>query len=153
MIPLGDQETLSSLEQWRQNVLYHLRLNEDFRPFLNKDFGKKTRANPLRGLTDDEEVRTIKNTVGADVLVTTIVQSKEDKCFIVDTLLEQIANFAPTIPRNDIVRDSANLQDVWGKIRLYFNLEKSGALANECWSVKRKPDETPQALFARLKQT
>ena len=153
VIPLGDQETLSSLEQWRQNVLYHLRLNEDFRPFLNKDFGKKTRANPLRGLTDDEEVRTIKNTVGADVLVTTIVQSKEDKCFIVDTLLEQIANFAPTIPRNDIVRDSANLQDVWGKIRLYFNLEKSGALANECWSVKRKPDETPQALFARLKQT
>ena len=70
-----------------------------------------------------------------------------------DILLEQIANFAPTIPRNDIVRDSASVQDVWGKIRLYFNLEKSGALANECWSVKRKPEESPQALFARLKQT
>ena len=113
---------------------------------------KKSKVYPSRELTDDTETRTIKNQAGEDVQATIITISKEDKCFTVDTLLEQIANFAPTIPRNDIVKDSASLQDVWGKIRLYFNLEKSGALANECWSVKRKPEESPQALFARLKQ-
>jgi predicted aspartyl protease len=151
--PLGDNESLNTLEQWRHNVLYHLRINEEFRPYLNTAFGKKTRANPSRDLTDDQEIRVIKDEAGDDVQTTVITDSKENKCYIVDILLEQIANFAPTIPRNDIVRDSASVQDVWGKIRLYFNLEKSGALANECWSVKRKPEESPQALFARLKQT
>ena len=152
IIPLGDHETLNTLEQWRQNVLYHLRINEEFRPYLNSVFGKKTKASPSRELTDDTEIRIIKNTAGNDVQTTIITNSKEDKCYTVDTLLEQIANFAPTIPRNDITRDSASVQDVWGKIRLYFNLEKSGALANECWAIKRKPEESPQALFARLKQ-
>ena len=152
IIPLGDHETLNTLEQWRQNVLYHLRINEEFRPYLNSHFGKKTKHSPTRDLEDTTEQQTLKNEQGQDVRATVIIKSKEDKCFAVDTLLEQIANFAPTIPRNDIVKDSGSVQEVWGKVRMYFNLETSGALANECWQVKRNPEETPQALYARLKQ-
>ena len=152
ILPLGEDESIASLERWRQNVLYHLRINEEFRPYLNSTFGKKTKLNPTRDLEDTTEQQTLKNEEGENVRATVIIKTKEDKCFEVDTLLEQIANFAPTIPRNDIVKDSASVQEVWGKVRMYFNLEASGALANECWQVKRKPEETPQALYARLKQ-
>lgn len=152
IIPLGEEETLASIERFKQNMLYHLRLNEEFRRFLNTEFGKKCRTSPCRSLTDDTKVETVKNEGGEEEEVLSVVLSKEDQCFTVDLLLDQIANFSPLIPRNDITRDSCSLQEVWQKIRLYHNLEKSGALMNECWSIKRKPDESPQALFARLKQ-
>lgn len=147
---LSDSETISSIEAWRQNVLYQLRLNEDFRPYLKDGvlFGKKSKTQPSRQCTDD--TRTETNDAGEEVV--TVVRSKEDKCLIVDLMLDQIANFAPNIPRNDITRDSASLKQVWEKIRLYHNLEKSGALMSECFDIKRKPEESPQALFARLKQ-
>lgn len=150
VVPLAETETLSSIERWRQNVLYLLRLNEEFRPFMGDSvvFGKKSRSHPCRGFTDD--TKTEKNEADEDVVTVTV--SKEDKCFTVDLMLDQIANFAPLIPRNDITRDSGSLKEVWSKIRLYHNLEKSGALMNDCFNIQRKEDESPQALFARLKQ-
>ena len=153
VIPLGEEETLASIERWKQNVIYHLRLNEEFRPFLTTQFGKKSRANPNRSLRDETKSESVKNEAGLTRVVTTLIQSKEDKTFTVDLLLDQIANFAPLIPRNDITRDSGSLHDVWQKIRLYHNLEKSGGLMNICWTIKRKPEESPQSLFARLKQS
>ena len=131
---LSDSETISSIEAWRQNVLYQLRLNEDFRPYLKDGvlFGKKSKTQPSRQCTDD--TRTETNDAGEEVV--TVVRSKEDKCLIVDLMLDQIANFAPNIPRNDITRDSASLKQVWEKIRLYHNLEKSGALMSECFDIK-----------------
>ena len=148
IIPLSDVETIGSIERWKNNVTYHLRQNNDFLPYLQGHFGKKSKATPCRALTDEIKTETV-----GDETITSVVNSKVDKCFIVDMMLDQIANHCPLIPRNDIIRDSASLTDVWSKIKLYHNLEKSGALMNECWNVKRKPDETPQALFARLKQT
>ena len=149
---LGDDESLASIERWKQNIIYHLRLNEEFRPFLTIEFGKKSRLHPNRNLDDDVVIETVQNAAGEDVQVETITLTKEDKCYTVDLFLDQIANFAPLIPRNDIIRDSGSIQEVWQKIRLYYNLEKSGALMNECWSIKKRPDESPQALYARLKQ-
>ena len=148
--PLGEEESISSVERWRQNVLYHLRLNEEFRPYLkdNVVFGKKSKSQPTRSFTDEVKVEKVD---GNDV--TTVVSSAEDKCFVVDLMLDQVSNFCPLIPRRDITHDSATLLEVWEKIRLYHNLERSGALLNECFNIKRKPSESHQALFARLKQS
>ena len=150
VIPLGENETISSIERWRQNVLYHLRLDPAFRPYLRdgKKFGKKSKTSPYRLFTDDIKVEKVN---GEDVQ--TVVLSKEDKCWDVDLMLDQVSNFCPLIPRRDITHDSASLEEVWSKIRLYHNLEKSGALLNECFNIQHKPGETPQALFARLKQS
>ena len=43
VVPLAESESLGSIERWRQSVLYLLRLNEDFRPFMKEGvvFGKK----------------------------------------------------------------------------------------------------------------
>lgn len=150
VLPLGEEESISSIERWRQNVLYHLRLDTAFRPFLRDGvvFGKKSKATPHRQCKDDVKTEKVE---GVDVV--TVEISKEDKCFDIDLMLDQISNFCPLIPRRDITHDSASLKEVWDKIRLYHNLEKSGALLNECFNIQRKAGESPQALFARLKQT
>ena len=158
VVPLGEDETLNSIERWRQSVLYLLQLNEDFRPYLREScvFGKKTKAKPYRSLTDSFKVvkkengEIVKEEDGSDRVVVSV--SREDKCYLVDMILEQIANFCANIPRYDITHDSFSLNEVWNKIRLYYNLEKSGALLNEVWNITRKEDESPQALFGRLKQ-
>ena len=154
---LTQSETLNSLEIWKCNIQYNLRLNPDFKPYLVEGFswGKKSRLRPYRDLRDEVvhhpeyEDPVSKATVPAEDEIT---KSREEKAMEVDMLLDQIANYAECIPRNDIVRDSASLDEVWQKIKLFYNLQMSGSLLNECWNIKRLPDETPQALFARLKQ-
>ena len=134
---LTQNESLNTIEIWKQNIIFSLRGNESFKPFMKEDFkwGKKSRGKPTRDLVSD-----------TDGL------SAEDKCILVDLLLDQIANFCPVIPRNDIIKDCADLDSVWQRIRLFFNLQSTGSLLNECWNIKRGQDETPQALYARLKQ-
>ena len=137
---LTPNETLSSLESWMSMVRYNLSLNKEFHPYLKADmiFGNKTRASPNRALTDRGS---------GDTAV-----SKEAQCIQVDMMLEQIANWADLIPRNDIVRDCTSLDNVWQVIRRYYNLETTGSLLNQAWNLVRQPDESPQALFSRLKQ-
>ena len=125
IVPLGENESLNSIERWRQSVIYLLTLNEDFRPFLKDtcEFGKKTKAKPYRNLTDSYKVvkkengEIEKEEDGSDRVV--VSESKEDKCYKVDLMLEQIANFCTNIPRYDITRDSSSLSEVWNKIRLF----------------------------------
>ena len=149
---LTNKETIASLEGWKASVLYGLRLNPEFRPYLRQgfEFGRKSRANPYRSLTPDIRVMRAEDTDDDDQ--EEVVQTVEEKCGIVDLLLEQISNYAPTVPRNDIVKDSKDLKEVWTKIKLPYNKQQAGSLLNECWKVKREPDETPQALFSRMKQ-
>ena len=147
---LSQNETLASIENWKSTVVYGLRLNPEFKPYLKDSviFGKKSRTNPHRDLTDT--TITIKDNEGKDVLQ--VSESAEDKCEVVDMLLDQIANWAQTVPRNDITKDSRSLKDVWSKVKLHYNKQQSGSLLNDVWKVKREPDETPQALLSRLRQ-
>ena len=140
---------MSSIESWKNNVLYGLKLNPDFREFLVADyvFGRKTKLNPCRNLVDDVKEQKIN---GENVHV--ITRSKEDKAADVDMLLEQIANYCPHVTRNEIVKDSESLKEVWYKIRLAYDIQQTGSLINDCFNVKRNLDETPQALFGRLRQ-
>ena len=137
---LTEIETLSSIEIWRQNIIFSPNCNEEFRPFLEDDFewGKKSATRQYRSLTTD--------TSGTNQ------KTAAQKSALVDLLLSQIANWSPLIPRNDIIKDCASLNDVWQRIRLFYNLQTTGAFLNECWNIKRGQNESPQALYARLKQ-
>ena len=52
---LTKTETVTSFENWRQNLLYTLSLDAQFTPFLldGAKWSKKTKKRPLRGFTDD----------------------------------------------------------------------------------------------------
>lgn len=131
--------SIAEFESWKHSVMYNLRLDGDFKEYLgaNYVFGKKTKAKPHR-----------------DVIPTRVdtPKSAEDKCAEIDFMLEQIAQFCPMIPHNDIIRDCGSLNEVWQVVRLHSNIETSGALLNDTWNISRSSDETPQALYSRLKQ-
>ena len=141
-------KSISEFDNWRHSVLYNLRLSDEFKPFLDDDFqfGVKTRHDPNRRLDDDPDVRDTENKVIRRGLTAV------EKCRIVDFMLETITQYTPKIPHNDITRDCASLGEVWQVVRLHSNIESSGALLNEAWNITRLPNETPQALYSRIKQ-
>ena len=133
-------KSIAEFEVWKYSVLYNLKLDPDNKPYLNDDFvfGIKSTLQPHRSLEDDP---------GTDGK-----QTAEQKCAVVDFMLDTISQYLPKIPRNDIVLDCSSLRDVWEVVRLHSNIESSGALLNEAWNITRMPNETPQALYSRLKQ-
>ena len=152
---LTAKETTTSLESWKANILYGLRLNPDFREYITDgfQFGKKNRHYPHRDLVDIMENQEIEDAAGERKRVLVKIKSREDRCTDVDLLLEQIANYAPNVPRNNIVKDCGSLAEVWRTIKQFYNKQESGSLLNDAWNIQREVDETPQALFARIKQT
>ena len=135
---LTPKESVSSIEAWKVNVLYGLKLNPDFTEFLAPDyvFGRKTKLNPYRDLVDDVTIDKEKN-------VRVITRSKQDKATDVDMLLEQIANYCPHVTRYQITRDAESLKEVWYNVRLAYDIQQTGSLMNDCFNVKRNLDETP----------
>ena len=129
--------SIADFENWRHSVLYNLRLNADCKPYLSPDlvFGAKTSSSSTRKLSDIKEGK-----------------SAIEQCDEIDFMLSTIAQYCPKIPYNDIVNDWASLEDVWQVVRLHSNIETSGALLNDAWKISRLPDETPQALYSRIKQ-
>ena len=130
--------SIAEFENWKHSVLYNLRLDGDFKNYLSVDFGIKTKLKPNRSLVDD--------TTGENK------KTAAQKCEDVDFMLSQIAQYCPTIPHNDIIKDCASLSDVWQVVRMHSSLETSGSLLNDTWNITRNPDERPLALWSRLKQ-
>jgi hypothetical protein len=109
---LSRDETINSFENWRQNLLYILSLDNNFAPFLENDvtWQKKTTANPHRGLQDDAgDVPQARRKTAAQ------------KSAVLDVMLGQIANYCSVIARNSIIKGSISLPDIWQKIRQHMN--------------------------------
>lgn len=153
---LTSSESLCSLESWKSTVVYGLRLNPEFKEYLAEGFvwGKKTRNNPSRDLEDIYIKRVITDpddeTKQKEVLVKD--RSKEERCDVVDLLLEQVSNYCPHVPRTDITKDCRSMKEVWITIRSFYNRQLTGASLNDVFNVRRELDESPQALYARIKQ-
>ena len=138
---LTKNETLTSFEAWRQNLLYTLSLDANFAAFLVEDFKwlKKTNANPLRGITDD----------GADVPEASR-RTAAQKLAHLELMLGQIANYCPIISRNTIVKNSTCVAQIWQSIRLHFGFQTSGSHFLDFNSIHLEPGERPEDLFQRL---
>ena len=138
---LTKNETITSYESWRQNLLYTLSLDESFSPFLadGVTWQKKTASNPSRGFRDDGVG------VAADKR-----RSATQKNSHLELMLGQIANFCPIISRNSIVKTSTSLSDIWQKIRQHFGFQSTGAHFLDLHDIKLEPDERPEDLFQRL---
>ena len=136
---LGESETITSYEAWRQNLLYCLSLDDKFTDFLAPDasWSRKSVSDPYHGLQDDPA--TAHNPL-----------TKQQKCVRLELLLGQIANFCPGIARNVIVKESTSLDSVWQKIRVYYGFQRSGSHFLDLASIHLNDRERPEALFQRL---
>jgi len=89
---LSKNETITSIEAWKQNLAYTLLLDANFARYLIDDptWERKTTARPLRGFTNDagENRRTAAQKVAQ-----------------LEVMLGQIANYCPFIARNTIVKN------------------------------------------------
>ena len=153
---LTQSETLCSLESWKSTIVYGLKQKPQFKEFLAEGYvwGKKTRNNPTRDLEDIYKKETIADPNDETKQIEVLVKhkSKEERCDVVDLLLEQVSNYAPNVPRTDITKDCRSMKEVWMTIRSFYNKQLTGASLNDVWNVRRELDESPQALYARIKQ-
>ena len=136
---LTKNETITSYESWRQNLMYILSLDNNFVPFLDATWQKQTAANPRRGLTDD----------GSSVPESKRLTAAQNNAHL-DLMLGQIANFCPVISRNSIVKHSTSLNVIRQKIRQHYGFQSTGAHFLDLASINLQPDEKPEDLFQRL---
>ena len=138
---LSKNETITSFESWRQNLLYTLSLDNAFTKFLDKgaEWQKKTADCPTRGFSDDS----------SDVPVSSRLTAAQ-KTAQLELMLGQIANFCPIIARNSIVKNSTSHQQIWQSIRLHFGFQSSGSHLLDFAAIQLQTDERPEDLFQRL---
>jgi len=138
---LQPNETITTFENWRQNLLYLLRCENRFIPYLedNKTWSKKTAANPTRGFTDDAAP------IPEDDRKTAVQKSA-----IVEQILNQIANYADVVARNIIVKQCTSVNAVWQKLREHYGFQSTGSHFLDLSLIKLESDERPEALYQRL---
>ena len=136
---LGKNETVNSFENWKQNIVYTLSLDEQFTPFLEAKWAKKSKTRPHRNFVDDDE-----NVAEAKRL------TKAQKSTRQDLMLGQVANYCPIISRNTIVRNSTSLAEIWQTIRLHFGFQSSGSHFLDFNDIRLQDDEKPEDLYQRL---
>ena len=111
---LSKDETLNSFNAWKDNLLYILSLNNEFAPYLVDGVVWATEATANRGFVNDGDQ--VDNGL-------TAVQ----KAVRLRLMLGQIANFSTTISRNQIVKNSTSLNQIWSKIREHYGFQCTGS--------------------------
>ena len=109
--------TINTFENWKQNLLCALSLDNNFAPFLseNATWRKKTKSQPLLGFTDDDK----------DVPATKRLKAQQ-KVNSLELMLGQIANYCHIISRNTLVKNSTSIQFIWRTIRQHFGFQVTG---------------------------
>lgn len=134
-------ETVNSFENWRQNLLYTLSLDNEFVPFLvsGVQWQKKSRMAPFRGFLDDTEA-----------VPAAQRRTKERKVSMLELMLGQIANYCPVISRHSIVKNSTSIDQIWQSIRQHYGFQCTGAHFIDFAAIKLEPSERPEDLYQRL---
>lgn len=122
-----------------KNLVYTLSLDNNFAPFLvsGEKWDRKTKESPHRGFVDDDE-----NVPEARR------RTKEQKVNMLEMLLGQIANYAPIISRNTIVKNSTSIDSILQAIRLHYGFQTSGAHFLDFACIKLQSDERPEDLIS-----
>jgi hypothetical protein len=67
-----------------------------------------------------------------------------------EMMLGQIADYAPVISRNTIVRNSTSISGVWQAIRQHYGLQSTGSRFLDLANIKSKLDQRPEDLYQCL---
>ena len=139
---LTKEENLNSFNAWKENLIYVLSLDSNFTPYLKAGvtWEKQTPTDEYRGFIDD----------GEEVTDAAARKTKETKVTHLNMLLGQIANFASIISRNQLIKNSTSLNDVWGKIREHYGFHSTGAKFLDFGNVRLKTGERAEDLYQRL---
>ena len=65
-------------------------------------------------------------------------------------MLGLIAQYAPALLRNQIIKSSTSLSWIWQRIRKYFNFSQSEVHFFNLSNIKRQPEERYETFYQRL---
>ena len=133
---LSLNETITSIEAWENNYLkYILFLDPNFADFLTdgSSWGKKTNAMPLRGFSNDPES-----------VLAARRRTAAQKVTYLEVMLGQMANYAPIISQNSIVKNSFSISGVWQTIRQHYDLQLTGSHSLDLANISLKPEQRPR---------
>ena len=142
---MTENESNTTFEEWRTNLLSILSLEQAFTPFLQPDskWGRKTKTSPLRGFHGTDAAQQVAT---------------------LETMLGLIVNYAPVISRGTVVKSSTSLKSVWNATCLYYGIQcnhddhlfhsktpdkQSSKPSHEKYSIRKppsKPDHDVQYL-------
>lgn len=132
---LTEKETFSSFLSWQSNIQFYLSTNNDFALYLATEWSKASVAN--HGYEDD----------AADALNRkTAVQ----KSLLLDHMLGIVAQYSPSLLRNDIMKKSTSLAWVWKRLRKYYSLQQSEVNFLKLSSIKQEEGERYETLYQRI---
>ena len=135
---LTENENISSYSNWQSNMLYNLSLCNEFAPFLELEWGKQDITN--RGLVDD----------GDNITDAAARKTAVQKKIILERMLGLIAQFSPSLLRNDIIKRSTSLSWIWQRIRKHFNFSQSEVHFLNLATIKHQPAERYETFYQRL---
>jgi hypothetical protein len=139
---LSREETVNSVENWRQNLIYVLSLDSGFAMFFGDGMAwqkKKSRSAPNRGFTAD-----------SDSVPENRRRTAQQKVAALELMLGQIANYCPVIARSAIIKNSTSLDSVWQMVRLHYGFQSTGAHFIDFASIRLEPGERPEDLYQRI---
>ena len=131
---LTENETITSFANWQPNMIYHLSLNNEFAPFLDSTWSKKSAVNG--GLIDDADGDNRKTAV--------------QKAIVLERMLGLIAQFVPRLLRSEIIKKSTSLSWIWARIRKYYSFSHSEVNFLKLYDIKRMPNERCETLYQRI---
>ena len=134
---LKENENITSYANWQSNLLYHLSLCNEFAPYLESEWQKYGVA--ARGLLDDGE------DVDAASRKTAV-----QKTITLERMLGLVAQFAPSLLRNEIIKRSTSLSSIWQRIRKHYGFNQSEVNFLSLSEIHRKDDERVETFFQRI---
>ena len=134
---LTEKETISSYSSWQSNMLYHLSLNNEFSPFIADTFQWQRSTIANRGLADDAGDAADRKTAA-------------QKNIQLERMLGIIAQFSPSLLRNDIIKKSLSLKWIWKRLRKHYSFSQSEVNFLKLCEIKREPEERYETLFQRI---
>ena len=129
---LAEDESLTTFEDWKNNLIFYLSQDADFQLFLKSDtaWTVKSSTTEHRGL------------------------DSAAKCQKLEQFLGIIASLAPPLLYGDIIEDSTKLSDVFRLLRTYYSFAPSESTFLKFASIKREVEngtlERPLHLYLLL---
>ena len=138
---LGKTETVNSLENWWENLMYTVSQDEVFTPFLvpDKTWLPRGRTCVTRAFTDDD------STVAEDKKL-----SAQQKVASLEVMLGQIAHYCPVISHNTIAKTSKSISHIYQTIRLHYGFQSSGSQFLDFADIRLELEERHEDLYQRI---
>ena len=131
--------TITDYAKWQSCLMFNLCSINSYAPYLEPTatWSKASVAN--RGLVSD-----------ADPVPAADRKTAVQKNAVLEQMLGLIAQYAPSLLRNDILKKSTSLAWIWNRIRQHYGFKQSEVNFLNIYKIKREEGERYETLYQRL---